>query len=345
MKLCAVLMIAVLVLSPDSKAWADGAGEKPQIPSTPPPVFVPGARAVETRNANGALSRRTNIPGDSSFATYGGGAATPCEFTAATDGQTSDGQTYVADQVVSSTRWLFREVPSSFSPEPSLADNTLRGVSTGPLADAIRYFAVYCDTRFHLIRASIGVSVNDSLLDPRPFAADLYNGLQMERPVIYRNPVVDKWGGLVTRYPAWLAIRPSAWRLQKSNADVHLGWTLLLLTEPQSLEFEVNFVPNHDKPSTPFSGVVSCVTDPAAATADTVAFPAMPALPDQSEPGVNGACMWTPPGPGKVTIQARITYAVTFWANGYTEPLADYVWTSEPVTFTTGELAAVNTNG
>ena len=53
--------------------------------------------------------------------------------------------------------------------------------------------------------------------------------------------------------------------------------------------------------------------------------------------------MWTPPGPGNVTITARITYSVTFWANGYTEPTADYVWTSAPTTFVTGELIAVNT--
>jgi hypothetical protein len=36
---------------------------------------------------------------------------------------------------------------------------------------------------------------------------------------------------------------------------------------------------------------------------------------------------------------------VTFWANGYTETLTDYVWTSAPTVFRTGELAAVNTNG
>ena len=53
--------------------------------------------------------------------------------------------------------------------------------------------------------------------------------------------------------------------------------------------------------------------------------------------------MWTPPGPGSVTVQARITYRVTFWANGFTEALPDYVWTSAEATFPTGELSAVNT--
>jgi hypothetical protein len=45
-----------------------------------------------------------------------------------------------------------------------------------------------------------------------------------------------------------------------------------------------------------------------------------------------------------VSVQARITYRVTFWANGYTEALRDYVWTSVVATYRVGELAAVNTN-
>ena len=318
-----------------------GVDEEPTAP--PPPIFVPGARSVETRNANGGLARQTSIPADSAFATHGGGRSATCQFTADTAGTTSDGHPYTAGQTVVSTKWLFREVPSSFSPEPSPGDNVLRA-GIGPLDQAVRYFAVYCDTRFHLVRASIGVAVNDPMLNPRPAAADLYNRLQLERPAIYRNPVVDVWGGLVTRYPVWLAVQPGAWRPQNSEPAHYLGWTLLLLTEPKTLEFEVRFTPNPDKPSTPFNGVVPCIADPTTATADTVAFPAVPALPDQTEPGINGACTWTPPGPGQVTIQARITYTVTFWANGYTEPQPDYTWTSEPVTYTTGELAAVNTN-
>lgn len=335
---------ALLSLTLSGRVFAAGGVDDAQT-EIPPPVFVAGGRTVETRNSSGGLTRQSSIPGDSAFATFGGGDSATCQFTAEQDGETSDGTPYVAGQVVISTRFVFREVPSSFSPEPSLADNTMHGVSSGPLAEAVRYFAVFCDSRFDLVGAAFPVSVNDPLLDPRPYAADLYNHLQLERPVVYRNPVVDTWGGLVTRFPTWLAVRPSAWRVQKSLPDYYLGWTLLLLTEPSALEFEVHFLPNPDKPSDAFSGVVACVAAPGAATADSVAFPAMPELPEQSPPGVNGACMWTPPGPGSVTIQARITYAVTFWANGYTEPMADYVWTSEPVTFVTGELAVVNTNG
>ena len=333
----ALALVSVLLSSP---AFGDGGIDK----DPPPPVFASGARSVEIRNESGGLTRHSSIPGGSSFATYGGDESSTCEFTDDAPGTTAEGSAYVAGQLVISTLWVFREVPSSFSPEPSLTDNTMHGDNNGPLSAAVRYFAVYCDSRFHLIRASIPVSVNDPMLDPRPAAADLYNHLQLERPVVFTNPVVDIWDGVVTRYPVWLAVQPTAWRPQKSLPAHFLGWTLLLLTEPKTLEFDVNFVPNHDKPSPAFRGVVGCVTDPAAATADTVAFPAMPTMPIQTEPGVNGACMWTPPGPGTVTIRARITYSVTFWANGYTEPLADYIWTSTPATYRSGELSAVNTN-
>ena len=75
------------------------------------------------------------------------------------------------------------------------------------------------------------------------------------------------------------------------------------------------------------------------------AFPAVADLPDLAEPGVGGDCVWTPPGPGTVTIEPRITYSVTFWANGYTETLPDYVWSGVPVMLRTGDLTAVNTPG
>jgi len=107
---------------------------------------------------------------------------------------------------------------------------------------------------------------------------------------------------------------------------------------------QVDFVPDPNRPSAAFHGVVACVTAGETPAADAMAFPALPNLPDQTTPGMNAPCMWTPPGPGSVTIQARITYRVTFWASGFTEPQPDYLWTSAPVTFATGDLSAVNTN-
>ena len=37
-----------------------------------------------------------------------------------------------------------------------------------------------------------------------------------------------------------------------------------------------------------------------------------------------------------------MTYTVTLWTGQYTASLDDYVWTSEPSTFVTGDLTAVN---
>lgn len=306
-----------------------------------PPITVPGARAVDIRNSSGSLVRYHTIPSGSTFARHGG-RSQPCTFVAGYDGVASDGQKFVRGQQVTSYRWVFREERLDAFGEPSPDP----AASKGPLANATRSFVVYCDKYHdqHAI-AYLRVNASDPMLDPRSRLTNLYNGLQLEQPVVWTNPVVDRWGGLITRYPAWLAVEASAWRPQQSNTATWRGWTMALLAEPAGLAFHVQFTPNPDKPSPPFDGVVSCVAPGSAAGADNDSFPAMPALPEQTEPGVNGPCVWTPPGPGTVTITARTTYRVVFWANGYTEPLADYVWTSEPTVFETGELSAVNVNG
>jgi hypothetical protein len=328
-----VIVLAALV------AFADTALAGGSTAPSQPPVVVPGARAVDVRNTTGGLSRFTTIPAASAFRTYGG-RSTPCTFTSQFGGVASNGDTYQAGQQVQSYRWIFIEGLPEAMGEPSVADTT---ISKGPISTAVRHFTVFCDTIYHFV-GIVDVGARDPLFNPFSRLTSLYNGLQLEQPVVYRNPVVDRWGGLITRYPAWLAIQPSAWRPQRSNPAYWRGWTLYLLTTPTSLEFLVRFTPDPAQPSTPFDGVVPCVAGGSTPVADAVAFPAVPALPEQSTPGVNGPCTWTPPGPGSVTIQARITYRVTFWANGYTEALPDYVWSSPAVTVPTGELSAVNTN-
>ena len=170
--------------------------------------------------------------------------------------------------------------------------------------------------------------------------------LHLDRPTLFTNPIINTYGGLVTRYPTWLAINPNAWQPQRSPARYLRGWTIYLYTQPRTLEFDVDFVPNPEKPSPAFHGIVQCVADGTAENffADASAFPAVPELPEQAEPGVSGDCTWTPPGPGTVTIQARITNSVTLWVSGYTEPMPDYTWLGPPATFRVGELSAVNTN-
>lgn len=307
-------------------------------PEPPPPLVVPGGRAVDLRNSTGGLSRYTTIPSSSAFRTYGGRGA-PCTFTSPFGGTASNGATYLPGQVVESTRWIFVEgLPEAFG-EPNVTDPA---VSKGPLATAVRHFTVFCDSIVHFV-GIVDVAARDPLFSPFNRLTSLYNALQLEQPVVFRNPVVDRWGGLITRYPSWLAVQPSAWRPQRSNPAYYRGWTLYLLTQPLALDFLVRFTPDPAQPSTPFDGVVACLARGGTPVSDAVALPAMPVLPVQTEPGVNGPCMWTPPGPGSVTVQARITYRVTFWASGFTEALPDYVWSSPAVTFSTGELSAVNT--
>lgn len=328
-------LTCVVLLGLSGPVGATSGGEGPGGP-----VVVGGVRVVEIRNNTGGLSAHTEIPTTSWFATYSG-TRQPCTFTAATAGTTSDGQPYAAGDTVTSRHWIFREgdwtmwrllapIPSEPSPR-------------GPLANAYRWFNVFCDkadiyhhVEFRRVRAI------DILLDPHVKLIPLWNSLQLTRPVPFHNPVIDTWGGLVVRYPAWLGIQPDAWQLTWTAPLTYLGWELDLVAEPEQLDFQLDFTPNPDKPSPAFHGIVACITTGTTPTSDGTVTPALPPLPEQTEPGINGPCQWTPPGPGTVTIRARVTYRITFRASGYTEIRPDYVWISEPVTIPTGELTAVN---
>ena len=333
-----LLLIGVVALhivsAVAAPALAGGGVSEPTVP-----VLVPGARVVDVRNGEGGLSRFTTIPSNSLFQTYGGRSST-CTFTSPFGGVTSDGQRYQPGQIVHSKRWIFIEGLPEAIGEPNVADPSQQ---RGPLATAVRWFTVFCDTVNHFV-AIISVTSRDPLLDPRSRISQLYNGLLLERPAVAADPVVQRWGGAITRFPVWLAVQPSAWRVQRSNAAVWRGWTMYLVAVPVSLDFVVRFTADTSRPSGPFSGTVACVSPSRPGTSSTAGFPRRPVLPAQTAPGVNGPCTWTPGGPGSVTVQARITYRVTFWANGYTEALPDYQWTSVPVVWPTGELAAVNSN-
>jgi hypothetical protein len=245
------------------------------------------------------------------------------------------------------SNYLFIEtlaIPFDLPPAEVPAD--LLGLpGKGPIANARRTFSVFCDRTYYDVNfvALISVPFTDALFTPFDMRDHLYQQLHLQRPVVFTNPVVDTFGGLVTRYPSWLAIEPDAWRTQQSAPITYRGLVLLLIAQPKALDFIVEFTPDPDKPSPPFRGIIGCV--PAvAATGDGAALPALPALPDQAEPGPGGPCIWTPPGPGTVSVTARITFGITFWASGYTQAEPDYTWMSEPATFVTGDLTAVNTD-
>ena len=333
MFLSRVAAVAFLGLSPCQIAAASGTGADGTTP-----IFVSGARTVDIRNTSGYLARYTSIPSSSVFATEGG-SGQACSFVAGGDGVTSDGQQYRQGQTVYSQRWLFVEGEIVSFGEAAIVNPTQ---SRGPLSTAVRTFMVFCDSRDHLI-AYLIVYPQDPMLNPRSRLDLLYNAMHLEQPRVWQNPVVDRWGGLVTRYPAWLAIQASAWRPQQSNAETWRGWLLYLYSTPIAMDFHVVFTPDPEEPSTPFDGIIPCVAPGSTAVGDGVSFPRMLTPPEQTIPGVNWFCMWTPPGPGSVSIQARITYRVLFWANGFTEQLPDYQWVSPAAVFPTGELAVVNT--
>lgn len=305
----------------------------------PPPVVANGGRVVDLRDADGHISRYLTIPSTSVFRTHGG-RTSRCSYVSPGPGVTSDGQRVEAGQTVESTRWLFVEGLPVAIGEPTPQDPT---VGRGPLAGAVRWFTVFCDSEQHAVGV-VAVSSRDPMLDPRQRLDALYQRLHLVRPVVFPNPVVDRWGGLITRFQTWLAVRPAAWVEQRSAAVQWRGWTMHLRAEPVAMDFRVDFTPARAGSSPSFHGVVPCVARDATVRPGGGAVPAMPRLPDVSRPGVNGPCRWTPSGPGTVVVQARVTYRITFWANGWTEQLPDYVWTSAPATFSVGELAVVNTD-
>jgi hypothetical protein len=343
-----LVLASTLVPVPTAPVFG-GSGSSDQ---RPPPVVLQGGRSVTTQSTSGQVQRFTDIPSTSEFGRYSASGARTCSFTAENDDtRLSNGDRVPIGTVVTSN-YLFVEEPRPAAvdePTPitrfDLAAIKALIPSLGPLDIASRRFAVWCDSSRYTANfvSVIDVPAIDVTLDPWPRLDHLLNTLQLERPTIFTNPVVDTYGGLVTRYSAWLAIAPDAWRTQQSPSENYRGTTILLIAQPRELDFIVDFVPNPDKPSPAYRGTIACVDATTELSSDGTAFPSLPVLPDQTVPGPNGPCMWTPPGPGRVTITARITYTIQFWADGYTEVQDDYTWTSVATTFDTGELIAVNT--
>lgn len=340
MRVAVSILLVVAILASHSSAVVAG----PDDGGGPP--LIPGSRQVHIRNGSGGIGVHTSIPGGSVFLIHGGGPAAECSGVA--EGDDPDTLDVVEEiRPIRSTKWIFIEGIAVEIPVPVDLEAFDPDTAT-PIAERIRTFSVYCADTYYSSNflGFVDVSATDPMLDPRPRIANLYNGLQLEDLAVYENAVVDRWGGLVVRNPAWLAINGAAWRTQRSNAEYWRGWELALIARPTRLEFLIDFTPDPDRPSEPFSGVVPCVeTNDEFAVSEVLEFPQRPSdLADFAEPGSNRACEWTPPGPGEATITARQIFAVTFWASGAVEAQPDYVWLSEPTTFRVGELAAVNVN-
>ena len=296
------------------------------------PITVAGARSVETRDTAGHITRITTIPTRSVFSSHGGGGQ-PCSFVASTAGTASDGQRYVAGQTVRSMRWLFIEGEVAALGEPSPVPP-----ATGLLVEAVRHFVVFCDSTADAI-GILDVPAADPVLDPRGALVQLRNAAGLSAPVVYSNPVVAR-GGYVVRYQVWLAARPSVWVVQRSNSAFWRGWALSIVAQPIGLDFVVRPVSPAGVQGTALT--VACVAVGSVPAVSTVAVPAMPSMPARSTPGVNGACRYTPSVTGWLTVQARVRYRITFWANGYHEASPDYVLAGPIATYRVGELSSVN---
>jgi hypothetical protein len=295
----------------------------------------------------------TRIPSGSFFAADSGGGSEPCEApTIAPDGTVVDSGRpewlYVAG--------LVAEIPGQIRPTTDWDVDRLRNALHGlpDLASGTVTFTLLCDgpDQSAEFRRIVTVPVTDPILDPRSRLDELWNRTTLGRPVLWREPIVEEWGGLVTRSPAWLSLEPSSWQPVVSNVETWRMWTLRLVLVPKALTFTVAYMPAADgrAVASPYRLAVPCITsampsDRGAAQVPPrpAGFPAFSAATGQ-RPEL-GSCAFVPDHRGSLTITPVITYETTFVANEYREVLPDFVREGDPITFRVGELHAVNTRG
>jgi hypothetical protein len=228
-----------------------------------------------------------------------------------------------------------------------------------PLDEINRRFRVGCQppgSGTVLFSAPYGGFVDVGPWDPvfglQAQVAVMRDQLQVVEPSMVAPAEVAEWGGLVVRYPAWLAVDSAAWQVQSSPSVSYRGWSLQLVVAPRSLDFSLDFEPNttarREDGTQSWQGVVGCIgtaTDRqlVAGGSQTPQRPDDEDLEWSEQLGVIDACAWVPPGSGHVTIQPTIAYDVILLANGSTDAMPTYYYTGPAVTYRTGELIAVNT--
>jgi hypothetical protein len=232
-------------------------------------------------------------------------------------------------------------------------------VAFTPLTDTYRRFRVGCqppgtDTINYapLYGGFVDVGPWDPVFGLQDRVTLMRDELQLVRPSFVAPAEVDEWGGLVVRYPAWLSVTRESWSTQTSPSVWHYGWNLQLIAIPETLNFSLDFTNNAKSRARhgnkDWLGIIGCIGTPTtrSLTIGTTQAPERPDDPalDYAEPGKVEACAWSPPASGSVTIQSTIAYNLTLIANGTTQSLPTYYYTSEPTTLRTGELIAVNTN-
>jgi hypothetical protein len=270
-----------------------------------------------------------------------------------------------------STAWIFMEITPSgqWSPElqgqldavgagpgglggvgpVSLSSTTALGDSyramNAPLAEATRRFQVNCGVpeAYENGTAVYGpdgpmvgfreIGITDPFWNPLVRLGVLWGMVQLPPFRVITPPEVSTYGGLVVNMPTWLQIEAAAWRPYFTAVDEYMGWQSQLGLFPNSLQFEV--VGEGGR-------TVRCA--PAESAELQGAIPSFPAdLPRYYEVGqLERDCTWVPQAKGSVTVRARISYNVLLTISGYSEWLSPYVWYSDPLTMTVGELRSLN---
>ncbi len=341
-----VIIVVLLALAMQASAVsARPDGQSQDAPSTSPP----GTRVAGNSPSPWMV---TSIPSGSFFAGDSGGGSTPCQPpSTAPDGTVDPGLPdwlYVAG--------LIAEFPSEVTPTANWDLDRLQAALAGlpDLASGTATFTVFCDgpDQPSEFRRIVTVPVTDPVLDPRSRIDELWNRTTLQKPVLWREHVVEEWGGLVTRSPAWLALEPASWQPVLSNVETWRMWTLRLVLVPRTLSFTVNYTPAPDGRgvTNPYRLSVPCIATPTTAPSGAEQVPARPANFPAFSAAVGllpelGACAFVPGHRGTLTVTPVITYETTFVANDYREALPDFVWEGDPTTFRVGELHAVNTRG
>lgn len=269
-----------------------------------------------------------------------------------------------------STAWVFTELTPSGSWQPEtqgqldrLGAGRLPGLDAvvtmhspaalgdgyralnAPLVDATRRFQVNCAVPAAYVNGTavygpdgplVGyreVAMTDPFWNPLVRLGVLWGMVQLPTFQVIAPPEVNTWGGLVVNMPTWLQIQADAWRPYFTAVDEYMGWQSQLGLFPAELEFEVVG-----------AGGQSVPCAPASSEARNGAIPGWPDdLPRYYELGQLGRdCTWVPQSKGSVTIRARITYNVLLTISGFSEWLSPYVWYSDPLTLSVGELRVRN---
>lgn len=261
-----------------------------------------------------------------------------------------------------STAWIYREIAptGTWTPENQgtidAADEQLNNgpvdmnapnrfgalyfAENHPLATATRRFDVRCGQPAGYLGGFdpgvlrfVDVPMADPFWNPLVRLGDLWGMVQLPPFRVITPLAVDTFGGLVVNMPTWLQIESSAWRPYFTAVDQYMGWQSQLGLFPNSLRFEVV---GED------GGTVPCA--PAQSTESAGAIPGKPDdLPRYYTLGQLGRdCTWVPQAKGSVTVRARISYNVLLTISGFSEWLSPYVWYSDPLTMTVGELHSVN---